>query len=243
MSTCPSTWKNSTPIGQIFMKFDMRLFRKSVDKIQVSSKSDKNMVTLREDFLHLWHYHTEFFLEREMFQVKGEGKLKHILRLVNFPPPPPRIVPFMRYRKTLWSQRDRRQYGICVWHAELVNYAHACLCIPPPPLSQTHVHIQKYVRHVAFPWQQWFRECLSVTLYIHCLSCNMCHYLMTCILDLHWHYCEIFHWSHYFCTSLPYFQTVVTSYGFPKWTHVKHIHLLLCGWKKGNKKLVVKIKK
>ena len=36
-----SAWNNSAPIKRIFMTFDI-IFRKSVDKIQVSLKSDKN---------------------------------------------------------------------------------------------------------------------------------------------------------------------------------------------------------
>jgi hypothetical protein len=39
---CPSAWNNSVPTGQIFMKFDFSTFRKSVQKIHVSLKSDKN---------------------------------------------------------------------------------------------------------------------------------------------------------------------------------------------------------
>jgi len=49
---CPSvrtsTW-NSAPTGRIFMKFDMRIFRKSVKKIQVTLKSGKNNGTAHED--------------------------------------------------------------------------------------------------------------------------------------------------------------------------------------------------
>jgi len=41
-SVRPSTWNNSAPTGRIFMKFDiLTIFRKSVEKIQVSLKSDK----------------------------------------------------------------------------------------------------------------------------------------------------------------------------------------------------------
>ena len=40
MSVRPSAWRNLAPTGQIFMKFD--IFWKSVQKIQVSLKSDNN---------------------------------------------------------------------------------------------------------------------------------------------------------------------------------------------------------
>jgi len=42
-SVRPSAWNNSAPTGRIFMKFDFWVFfEKSVQKIQVSLKSDKN---------------------------------------------------------------------------------------------------------------------------------------------------------------------------------------------------------
>ena len=43
MSVRPSAWNNSPPTGRIFLKFwYSRIFRKSVDKIQVSLNSDTN---------------------------------------------------------------------------------------------------------------------------------------------------------------------------------------------------------
>jgi hypothetical protein len=43
MSVRLSVLNNSAPTGRIFMKFDIRVFlEKSVEKIQVSFKSDKN---------------------------------------------------------------------------------------------------------------------------------------------------------------------------------------------------------
>ena len=41
-SVCLSTWNNSVSTGWIFMKFDLRIFRKSVKKISVWLKPDKN---------------------------------------------------------------------------------------------------------------------------------------------------------------------------------------------------------
>ena len=50
MSVCPSAWNNPAPTGQILMKFDIwAFFRKSVEKILVSLKSDRKMGTLHED--------------------------------------------------------------------------------------------------------------------------------------------------------------------------------------------------
>jgi len=40
----PSAWNDSAPAGRVFIKFDMSTFRISVEKIQISLKSDKNNV-------------------------------------------------------------------------------------------------------------------------------------------------------------------------------------------------------
>jgi hypothetical protein len=46
LSACPylrpSAWSNSAPSGSVLMKFDMSIFRKYFEKIQVSLKSDKS---------------------------------------------------------------------------------------------------------------------------------------------------------------------------------------------------------
>jgi hypothetical protein len=42
MTVRPSAWNNSVPNGRIFMKIDVIIFRKSVQNIQVSFKSEKN---------------------------------------------------------------------------------------------------------------------------------------------------------------------------------------------------------
>jgi hypothetical protein len=52
-------------------------FRKSVEKIQVSLKYDKNNghftwkpMYIYDNYVHLWQYLAQFFLEWEMFQTK-----------------------------------------------------------------------------------------------------------------------------------------------------------------------------
>ena len=42
VSVCPSAWNNSAPTRRIVMKLNMSFLRKSVHKLQVSLKSDKN---------------------------------------------------------------------------------------------------------------------------------------------------------------------------------------------------------
>jgi hypothetical protein len=52
----------------------MNIFRKSVEKSQVSFKSDNNNGYFHEDEHHLWSYLPQFFLAREIFQMKGVEK-------------------------------------------------------------------------------------------------------------------------------------------------------------------------
>jgi len=54
MVGCPSA-RNSVPTGRFFMKFDTRIFRKYVEKIHVSLKSDKNKeyFTLRPIYIFI----------------------------------------------------------------------------------------------------------------------------------------------------------------------------------------------
>jgi hypothetical protein len=47
-----------------------------------------------KNYVHLWQYRAQFFLEWEMLQQKAAQKIKtHILRSLTFPA---KIVPFMR---------------------------------------------------------------------------------------------------------------------------------------------------
>ena len=68
-SSCPSAWNNSAPTRRILMKLSNWLFfRKSVAKIQVLLKSDKNnMYFIWRRFEIFLLYLAKFFLEWEMF--------------------------------------------------------------------------------------------------------------------------------------------------------------------------------
>jgi hypothetical protein len=56
---CPFPWNNSDPTEQIFMEFDiLSIFRKSVQKIQVSLKSDKNNGRALYDNHHHHQFHS-----------------------------------------------------------------------------------------------------------------------------------------------------------------------------------------
>jgi hypothetical protein len=42
ISLCPSVWNNSALTGRILMRFDVKVFRTCIERVQVSLKSDKN---------------------------------------------------------------------------------------------------------------------------------------------------------------------------------------------------------
>jgi hypothetical protein len=77
-----------------------------------------------------------------MLQRNIVEKIKtHILRSGIFFPP--KTVPFMRCRKTWWSQRGSRQYGACAWHTGYVRL-HALKHTSPHP----HTHTNRNVLHL-----------------------------------------------------------------------------------------------
>ena len=86
-SVCPSVhaWDNSAPTRRIFMKFDMGVFRKSAEKIQVLAKSDNN------NGYFTWRPSTfviisrSFFSKWEMCQTNVVENIKiHILNSIHF---------------------------------------------------------------------------------------------------------------------------------------------------------------
>jgi hypothetical protein len=96
-SVCLSAWKNSVPTAQVFIKFDIggRGFKKSVEKIQVCLKCDKNeeyftwtpcavVIIWRWVLLRMRNVSTEVVEKKDLLNV---------LRSVNLFP---KIVPFMR---------------------------------------------------------------------------------------------------------------------------------------------------
>jgi hypothetical protein len=72
MTVCLSVWNIWAPNGRIFMKY-LSIFRKSVEKIQFSLKSDKKSLLYMKTNICLLSYLAHFVLEWEMFQI-GENK-------------------------------------------------------------------------------------------------------------------------------------------------------------------------
>ena len=96
LSVCRSARKDWTPTGQILMKFCTLVyiffFWKSVDKIQVSLKSDKNKgyLTLRQTYIYNYNRWTSLIIKTVSDKSCRDNKT-HSLRYVF-----PRIVPFIR---------------------------------------------------------------------------------------------------------------------------------------------------
>jgi hypothetical protein len=70
-----SAWNNLAPPGQISVKFDIWIFLKRLEKIQVLLNSDKNDVYLKTT-RYFWSYITQFFLEWEIFQTQAVEEIK-----------------------------------------------------------------------------------------------------------------------------------------------------------------------
>jgi hypothetical protein len=126
------------------------IFRKSVKKIKVSLKSDKNKghFTWRKNTLSSYLAH--FFLEREIFQTKVVEKIKTYILC---------SVPFIRKSCCVWDNVEKYyragqvtwQYGACALHAGI-------------KATNTHTHCSCTATTTA-------RTRLSLTIYVHCLSC------------------------------------------------------------------------
>jgi len=82
---CLSAWNYSAPTGQIFMKFDIWAFlRKSVEKIQVSLKSDKKNGYFTWRQIYIFNHILIKSSHIEKFSGVVEKIKRHISCLVSF---------------------------------------------------------------------------------------------------------------------------------------------------------------
>ena len=127
---------------------------KSVKKIQVSLKSDKNNWYFTWRPIHFWSYLAYFFLEWKMFQTKVVEKIKtHILCSITF----------FQELCHLWDNAEkycrvgqaghRWQYDTCTLHAGYLRL-------------HTHTH-SEYVTLIAFQCQQWLQQQASMLHYMY----------------------------------------------------------------------------
>jgi hypothetical protein len=138
------------PWNLIFGNF----FLKSVVRIQVSIKSDKNKGYLHEDQYTFLSYLTHFSLEWELLQTNVVEKIKaHVLYSVS--PPANHAI----YRIIWKNIVEQCRLQMTIWHMHI-----ACWI---PQASHTHRICNAYCfsTTTVVAW-----TCLSLTLYVHCPS-------------------------------------------------------------------------
>jgi hypothetical protein len=139
------------------------IFRKFVENIQASLRSDRIMGNLHEDQYTFWSSVFDFFIEWDMFQTKVAEKIKtRFLCSITFF----KILPLMRSCGKILASRavHRWQYGACALHADTYGYKHI-LRICNTSCSSTATMVAQ--------------TRLAVTWYVHCLTClsYYCYYL------------------------------------------------------------------
>jgi hypothetical protein len=138
----------------------LRIFRKSVEKIQVLLKSNKNKRYFTWRLIYILSYIAHFFLEWEMFQKKSCRKNQNTYFLLsNFFFSENGAV-YERMWKTLWSEQATDDCGAGALHAGYLR-------LQIHRLISCNTHCFSTTTKVA-------RTRLSVTLYVHCVSCITC---------------------------------------------------------------------
>ena len=164
---CPH-WKTRLSMEVSYLS----IFRKSVEKIQVSSKSDKNngYYTWRQIYIFL-SYLAHFFLERKMFQTKVVEKLEtHILCSIIF-----FSVENLTVYEIMWKnivERGRPQ--MTIWHMLIACWIH----------KATNTHTGRVI-FIVFPLQQWQHEHYSMVRYTGLLKMTV-GVLTTCHTQCTW---------------------------------------------------------
>jgi hypothetical protein len=191
MSVCPHG-TTQLPLDGFWWNLIFEVFfRKYVEKIEVLLKSDKNnghFTWRRFTFITISRW---MFLRIRGFSNKSFREKTHILYSVTFVFPengavceimsknvvePERPQTIWRLRVAYWISKVRRA------HAN----ARARAPTPPPPHPPTHTHAQRemcnaYCFSVA---TMVLGTRLSVTLYVHCLSCYiMAFWLRRCVVS------------------------------------------------------------
>ena len=148
---CPSAWNNSAPTWRILMKLDIwAFFRNSVEKIQISLKSDKNdgYSTSRRFQIYDIISLNSSYKEKCFKSSCRENQNTHFMFSTVFP----KTVPFMRKCPNMWWRQRGFSWQYCgALHAVYVRL-HA------RKHAHTRTHTPKYVIVIAFPHQQWFPE-------------------------------------------------------------------------------------
>jgi len=129
-----------------------RIFRKSVEKIEVSSKSVKNKKYFTWRPMQIFKlYLAYFFLEREMLKTNVEKIKTHILYSVTF----------FRKSRRLWENVEK-YCRVGQGTDYIMAHAH-CM---PDTYGYNYIHSQ-YVILIAFLLRQWLHERASVLRYTY----------------------------------------------------------------------------
>jgi len=159
-SSCPSV-QLSTHMEQLGSHgvdfheiWDLSIFQKSVKKIQVSLKSDKNNRYLHED-IYFWSYLAHFFLEWKMFHAKVLEEVKtHFIFSI--------FLDNLAVNEIMWTNI------VELYRPQMTKW---CLCIACwiPKATNTY---SEYQNTFCFPLQQWLHDCTSLLryMYIACLA-------------------------------------------------------------------------
>ena len=139
LSTCsPVRMEQLGPTRRIFVKFDLSIFRKSVESIQVSLKSDKNNGYYMKTSVHFLLYIAQFFLEWEILQTKVAKKIKiHISHSIT------------SFQKWCCGRGNVEKYV----ETDIPQMRMWCMCIACWITKATNTY-SKYVTGSQISWQQ-----------------------------------------------------------------------------------------
>ena len=154
MSVRLSAWNNSAPIRRIFIKFHIwATFRKSVEEIRVSTKSDKSNRHFTSKTTKHFFITSRSILLR-MRKVVEEIKTHQNTHFV-FSNSPPENNDFY---EIMWKHSVQRRSQMAIWRMRI-----ACRIT-----KATNTHSQYVTPLTAFPPQQWLPEHSSRLRHTYC---------------------------------------------------------------------------
>jgi len=128
----------------------LNIFRKPVEKIQVSLKSGKTNI-------HFWSYLSQFFLQREMFHTEGLEKIRTQSVC---------SITFLFKSCRLWDNVETYRRAGQTTHDNVIRRMPIACWITKATHTLTICNIYCFSTATMV-----VRTRLNVTLYVHCLSC------------------------------------------------------------------------
>jgi hypothetical protein len=148
MYVCPSAWNNSAPTGRIFMKFDIWVFRTSVEKIQVSLKSEKLNGCFTWRPIYILIITCSFVLRMRSVSDKRCRENQNTLCPYFF---------LLRKSYRLWDNVEKFGTAGQALDENTARLMRVACCIP----KATDAHSECAIL-IAFPLQQWLHERASM---------------------------------------------------------------------------------